>query len=243
MQFNLAFSLMKLYTDRFLHESEEVLRLQNQIFVNQDETIEFLISLASAHNSETGAHLLRTQKYIFTLVTRLIAIGCYSEELNELTIENLCRAAPLHDIGKVVIPNSILNKNGKLSDDEWRIMKTHTEIGSSILIASKCKSVSQNRVLEIASEMAGCHHEKWDGTGYPAMLSGKSIPLAARIMSIVDTYDALVTVRPYKEAWTHEDALQEIIENTGKSFDPAIIEAFVLENEIFKSIANEHHDL
>jgi response regulator RpfG family c-di-GMP phosphodiesterase len=122
-------------------------------------------------------------------------------------------------------------------------MKTHTQIGSNILISSKSKSVYQNRVFEIASDMAGCHHEKWDGTGYPAMLSGKSIPLAARIMSIVDTYDALVSVRPYKEAWTHEDALQEIIENTGKSFDPAIIEAFVLESEIFKSIANEYRDL
>jgi diguanylate cyclase (GGDEF)-like protein/PAS domain S-box-containing protein len=230
-------------TDRFLHESEEVLRLQNQIFTNQDETIELLISLASAHNSETGSHLLRTQKYIFTLATRLIAMGYYSEELNKLTIENLCRAAPLHDIGKIAIPDSILNKKSKLSHDEWQIMKTHTQIGSNILISSKSKSVYQNRVFEIASDMAGCHHEKWDGTGYPAMLSGKSIPLAARIMSIVDTYDALVSVRPYKEAWTHEDALQEIIENTGKSFDPAIIEAFVLESEIFKSIANEYRDL
>jgi diguanylate cyclase (GGDEF)-like protein/PAS domain S-box-containing protein len=230
-------------TDRFLHESEEVLRLQNQIYTNQDETIELLISLASAHNSETGSHLLRTQKYIFTLATRLIAMGYYSEELNKLTIENLCRAAPLHDIGKIAIPDSILNKKSKLSHDEWQIMKTHTQIGSNILISSKSKSVYQNRVFEIASDMAGCHHEKWDGTGYPAMLSGKSIPLAARIMSIVDTYDALVSVRPYKEAWTHEDALQEIIENTGKSFDPAIIEAFVLESEIFKSIANEYRDL
>ena len=230
-------------TDRFLHESEEVLRLQNQIFANHDESIELLISLASAHDSEIGAHLLRTQKYMFPLVTRLIAMGCYSEELNELTIENLCQAAPLHDIGKVAIPDSILNKNGKLSDDEWQMMKTHTEIGSNILISYKRKSAHHNSALEIASDMARCHHEKWDGTGYPAMLSGKSIPLAARIMSIVDTYDALVTVRPYKEAWTHEDALQEIIENTGKSFDPAIIEAFVLENEIFKSIANEYHDL
>lgn len=230
-------------TDRFLHESEEVLRLQNQIFTNQDETIELLISLASAHNSETGSHLLRTQKYIFTLATRLIAMGYYSEELNKLTIENLCRAAPLHDVGKIAIPDSILNKKSKLSHDEWQIMKTHTQIGSNILISSKSKSVYENRVFEIASDMAGCHHEKWDGTGYPAMLSGKSIPLAARIMSIVDTYDALVSVRPYKEAWTHEDALQEIIENTGKSFDPAIIEAFVLESEIFKSIANEYRDL
>ena len=229
--------------DRFLHESEEVLRLQNQIFVNQDETIELLISLASAHNSETGAHLLRTQRYIFTLATRLIAMGYYSEELNKLTIENLCRAAPLHDIGKIAIPDSILNKSSKLSDEEWQIMKTHTEIGSNILISSKSKSVSQNRVLEIASDMAGCHHEKWDGTGYPAMLSGKSIPLAARIMSIVDTYDALVSVRPYKEAWTHEDALQEIIENNGKSFDPAIIEALVLESETFKSITNEYRNI
>jgi HD-GYP domain-containing protein (c-di-GMP phosphodiesterase class II) len=170
-------------------------------------------------------------------------MGCYSEELNKLTIENLCRAAPLHDIGKVAIPDSILNKNGKLSDDEWQMMKTHTEIGSNILISYKRKSAHHNSALEIASDMARCHHEKWDGTGYPAMLSGKSIPLAARIMSIVDTYDALVTVRPYKEAWTHEDALQEIIENNGKSFDPAIIEALVLESETFKSITNEYRNI
>jgi len=233
----------EIYTDRCLNESEEVLTLQNQIFANQDESTELLISLAFAHNGETGAHLLRTQKYIFPLVTRLIAMGCYSEELNKLTIENLCRAAPLHDIGKVAIPDSILNKNGKLSDDEWQMMKTHTEIGSNILISYKRKSAHHNSALEIASDMARCHHEKWDGTGYPAMLSGKSIPLAARIMSIVDTYDALVTVRPYKEAWTHEDALQEIIENNGKSFDPAIIEALVLESETFKSITNEYRNI
>jgi response regulator RpfG family c-di-GMP phosphodiesterase len=200
-----------------------------------------LIALAATRDNETGAHLLRTQKYIFTLVTRLLDMGCYSEQLKDLSIELLCRAAPLHDIGKVAIPDSILKKSGKLSDDEWQIMKTHAEIGSNILISSKGKSVFRNRVLEIAADMAGCHHEKWDGTGYPAMLSGESIPLAARIMSIVDTYDALVSVRPYKDAWTHEDALQEIIKSKGVSFDPAIIEALVLENEKFKSIAEKYH--
>jgi putative two-component system response regulator len=122
-------------------------------------------------------------------------------------------------------------------------MKTHAEIGSNILISSKSESIFRNRVLEIAAQMAGCHHEKWDGTGYPAMLSGESIPLAARIMSVVDTYDALVTVRPYKGAWTHEDALQEIVKNKGISFDPLIIEALVLESEKFNSIAIEYRNV
>jgi len=226
-----------------LLKSEELNRLQNQIFASQDETIELLVALASTRDDETGAHLLRTQKYIFALVTRLLAVGSYSEQLQDLTIENLCRAAPLHDIGKVAIPDSILKKSGKLSDDEWQIMKTHAEIGSNILLSSKSRNIFRNRVLEIAADMAGYHHEKWDGTGYPAMLSGESIPLAARIMSVVDTYDALVTVRPYKGAWTHEDALQEIIKNKGASFDPLIIEALVLESEEFNSIANESHHI
>ena len=226
-----------------LLKSEELNRLQNQIFASQDETIELLVALASTRDDETGAHLFRTQKYIFALVTRLLAVGSYSEQLQDLTIENLCRAAPLHDIGKVAIPDFILKKSGKLSDDEWQIMKTHAEIGSNILLSSKSRNIFRNRVLEIAADMAGCHHEKWDGTGYPAMLSGESIPLAARIMSVVDTYDALVTVRPYKGAWTHEDALQEIIKNKGASFDPLIIEALVLESEEFNSIANESHHI
>jgi diguanylate cyclase (GGDEF)-like protein len=233
----------EIFNDRHSPESEELNTLQNQIYATQDENIELLIALATTRDSETGAHLLRTQKYIFTLVTRLLDMGCYSEQLKDLSIENLCRAAPLHDIGKVAIPDSILKKSGKLSDDEWQIMKTHAEIGSNILISSKSKGIFRNRVLEIAADMAGCHHEKWDGTGYPAMLSGESIPLAARIMSIVDTYDALVSVRPYKGAWTHEDALQEIIKNKGVSFDPAIIEALVLENKKFKSIAEKYHDV
>jgi response regulator RpfG family c-di-GMP phosphodiesterase len=202
-----------------------------------------LVALASTRDDETGTHLLRTQKYIFALVTRLLAVGSYSEQLQDLTIEDLCRAAPLHDIGKVAIPDSILKKSGKLSDDEWQIMKTHAEIGSNILLSSKSRNIFRNRVLEIAADMAGCHHEKWDGTGYPAMLSGESIPLAARIMSVVDTYDALVTVRSYEGAWTHEDALQEIIKNKGASFDPLIIEALILESEEFNSIANESHHI
>ena len=221
---------------------ENLLKLKKEIFASQDETISLLVALASFLDDETGAHLIQTQKYILALATRLILMGKYTDQLDAFTIENLCQAAPLHDIGKVAIPDSILRKQNRLTEAEWTIMMTHAAIGARILTSYKGGIEYQNKVIKIASEIAGNHHEKWNGTGYPAGLSGESIPLVARIMSLADMYDALVSERPYKKAWTHEKASAEIIKNKGIAFDPVIVEAFVLEQDHFKEIANKYFD-
>ena len=199
--------------------------------------LSILNSLALARDDETGHHILRTQKYVHVLAIRLKSIGFYGAQLEEAYVDILYKAAPLHDIGKVGIPDQILNKPGRLTVEERNIMMTHAAMGASILEVAKDKIENTNDVLSVASTIAESHHEKWDGTGYPAGLKGNAIPLSARIMALADVYDALTAVRPYKKAWTHEDASEEIIRNSGIAFDPAVVEAFISEKSYFKEVA------
>ena len=203
----------------------------------EDNMLSILNSLALARDDETGHHILRTQKYVHVLAIRLKQIGFYGAQLEEVYLDILYKAAPLHDIGKVGIPDQILNKPGRLTVEERNIMMTHAAMGASILEVAKDKIGNANNVLSVASTMAESHHEKWDGTGYPAGLKGNAIPLSARIMALADVYDALTAVRPYKKAWTHEDASEEIIRNSGIAFDPAVVEAFISEKSYFKRVA------
>ena len=203
----------------------------------EDNMLSILNSLALARDDETGHHILRTQKYVHVLAIRLKQIGFYGAQLEEVYLDILYKAAPLHDIGKVGIPDQILNKPGRLTVEERNIMMTHAAMGASILEVAKDKIGNANDVLSVASTMAESHHEKWDGTGYPAGLKGNAIPLSARIMALADVYDALTAVRPYKKAWTHEDASEEIIRNSGIAFDPAVVEAFISEKSYFKRVA------
>jgi len=203
----------------------------------EDNMLSILNSLALARDDETGHHNLRTQKYVHVLAIRLKQIGFYGAQLEEVYLDILYKAAPLHDIGKVGIPDQILNKPGRLTVEERNIMMTHAAMGASILEVAKDKIGNANDVLSVASTMAESHHEKWDGTGYPAGLKGNAIPLSARIMALADVYDALTAVRPYKKAWTHEDASEEIIRNSGIAFDPAVVEAFISEKSYFKRVA------
>jgi len=203
----------------------------------EDNILSILNSLALARDNETGHHILRTQKYVHALAIRLKSIGFYGAQLEEAYVDILYKAAPLHDIGKVGIPDQILNKPGRLTVEERNIMMTHAAMGASILEVAKDKIENTNDVLSVASTIAESHHEKWDGTGYPAGLKGNAIPLSARIMALADVYDALTSVRPYKKAWTHEDASEEIIRNSGIAFDPAVVEAFISEKSYFKEVA------
>ena len=203
----------------------------------EDNMLSILNSLALTRDDETGHHILRTQKYVHVLAIRLKQIGFYGAQLEEVYVDILYKAAPLHDIGKVGIPDQILNKPGRLTVEERNIMMTHAAMGASILEVAKDKIGNANDVLSVASTMAESHHEKWDGTGYPAGLKGNAIPLSARIMALADVYDALTAVRPYKKAWTHEDASEEIIRNSGIAFDPAVVEAFISEKSYFKRVA------
>ena len=200
-----------------------------------------LKALSLARDNETGNHVIRTQHYVKVIATQLLVMGKYSDEITEKKIDLLFRAAPLHDIGKIGIPDSILLKSHKLDEEEWATMKTHTTIGESVLSASNLKFEYKKTVISTAIEIAGGHHENWDGTGYPRGLVGNAIPLAARIMSIADVYDALISKRVYKEQWTHDQAVQEIISMRGTKFDPVIVDAFIAALDSIHEIAQQYH--
>lgn len=192
----------------------------------QHATILAMARLSEQRDNETGQHLERVSSYCKLIAEGLRADGHFVDEIDDEWIEDLVRSAPLHDIGKVGIPDSILLKPGTLTPEEWVIMKTHTEIGGTTLDAVIQQSSAQG-FLRMGRDIALGHHERWDGSGYPAGLEGDEIPLVARIVALADVYDALTTVRPYKAAWTHEEALAWIEEGRGKHFDPRIVDAFV----------------
>jgi HD-GYP domain-containing protein (c-di-GMP phosphodiesterase class II) len=152
------------------------------------------------------------------------------------------KAAPLHDIGKVGIPDRILLKNGPFTDEEWAIMKTHALIGESVLSSANTTHEGGSEVIARAIKIAGGHHEKWDGTGYPRGLAGEDIPLEARVMSLADMYDALLSERPYKKAWSHQEAVKEIITRRNTQFDPLVVDAFIAEQNVFKDISTALKD-
>jgi response regulator RpfG family c-di-GMP phosphodiesterase len=201
-----------------------------------------LNALSMVRDNETGNHILRTKNYVRALAERLRVSGAYPGQLSKKGIEDIVKAAPLHDIGKVGIPDTILQKPGPLTEDEWQIMKTHAALGQDVLTAAKLKDAKHTNVLDAAIKIAGCHHENWDGSGYPKGLKGEEIPLAARLMSLADTYDALISERVYKKKWTHDEACAEILSLKGKRFDPLIVEAFMQEKDHFVEISQMYSD-
>lgn len=208
----------------------------------EDALLSSLTTLASKRDNETGNHIIRTSNYVRVIALRLREMGYHSEYLSDSRIKDLYRAAPLHDIGKVGIPDAILKKPGRLTPEEWEVMKTHALIGESILVTVKEKFSDLPSFLQHAIEISGGHHERWDGTGYPRALLGDEIPLAARIMAVADVYDALVSRRVYKEPWTHEDACVEILKLSGTQFDPKIVDAVILERDAMRKIQEAHQD-
>ncbi|WP_353433041.1 HD domain-containing phosphohydrolase [Polynucleobacter sp. MWH-UH23A] len=201
-----------------------------------------LIALASKRDNETGNHIVRTANYVKIIALRLRAMGHYVDFLTDSRIQDFYRAAPLHDIGKVGIPDSILKNPGSLNADEREIMKTHASIGESILLTVKEKFSHSPGFLDHAIEISGGHHERWDGKGYPRGLRGSDIPLAARIMTVADVYDALVSRRIYKEPWAHFDACEEIAKLSGTKFEPIIVEALMQEKEALDRIQATYQD-
>ena len=208
----------------------------------QDITIYAMATLAETRDNETGNHIRRTQNYVVALATKLADKPKYAVQLPRQDIELLYKSAPLHDIGKIGIPDRILLKPGRLTPEEFDIMKTHAAIGrDSILAAEKLVSMPDS-FLRFAKEIAGSHHEKWDGSGYPEGLAGEAIPLSARLMALADVYDALISKRVYKEAFSHEMARDIILKGRGTHFDPAVIEAFVALEQDFIDIAKRYSD-
>lgn len=201
-----------------------------------------LQSIAIHHDVETGKHALRTQHYSKILALRLREMGHYLNQLSDLDIDLIYRAAVFHDIGKSEISAHVFNKAGPLTIAEMVIMKTHTTIGEAILIAAKENLITQEDLLNKAIEMAVAHHECWDGSGYPRGLKGEDIPLSARIITVIDVYDALLNSRTYKKNWTHEQAVAEINLHKGICFEPIITDAFMLEEGNFKILAQAYQD-
>ncbi|HDY7979607.1 response regulator [Vibrio vulnificus] len=213
----------------------------------QDATIGAMASLAETRDNETGNHIRRTQHYIRLLGEQLIREGLFLDQLNESTLAVLYKSAPLHDIGKVGIPDEVLLKPGKLTDEEFEIMKSHTELGKLVIETVEESIDFQCDFLMYAKEIAYSHQEKWDGSGYPQKIKGEAIPLSARMMAIADVYDALISHRVYKPAFSHEKAVSIISEGKGSHFDPRIVDSFMNIHEQFRDVAarfsdDEHHD-
>ncbi len=208
----------------------------------QEATIESLGTLAECREPEGGGHIRRTRMYVGRLARRLVETGQYCPPLDEDLIAQYCKSAPLHDLGKIGIPDQVLRKEGPLTTEEFEIMKTHTMVGHASIAAAE-KRLGSDSFLRFASDIAHCHHERWDGTGYPQGLSGEDIPLCARLMAIADVYDALVSRRAYKSPYPHSTAVEIMAENRGTAFDPIMIDAFLEVREDFRSIALENADL
>jgi len=208
-------------------KTESVLEMQNALLKTMAELVE-------CRDDITGGHIERTQRGIKILLEEIKDNGVYREETKGWDVKLLLQSSQLHDVGKISISDNILKKPGKLTDEEFNEMKKHAGFGEEII--KKIETLTkESDFLNYAKIFAASHHEKWDGSGYPRGLKGNSIPLLGRIMAIADVYDALTSVRPYKKAFSHEEAVRIIIEGGGIQFDPALVEVFISAAEQFKN--------
>jgi putative two-component system response regulator len=215
----------------------EVERRMRENLIIQDVAMIALGSLAETRDNETGSHVRRTQNYVRVLAERLATASRFEEELSGGIAELIIKSAPLHDIGKVGIPDSILLKPGPLTGSEFDVMKTHTTLGHEAIVRAETTVINGHSFLRFAGEIAYSHHEKWNGSGYPRGLAGEAIPLAGRLMAVADVYDALTNKRVYKDAMTHERSTEIIRDGSGTHFDPTVVEAFLSRESAFLEIA------
>ena len=228
--------------DKAKYLEQEVARRTEEVMAIQDVTILALASLAETRDSDTGNHLRRTQYYVRALALQLKTHPRFAQFLTDAHIERLFKSAPLHDIGKVGIPDRILLKPGHFDDQEMQIMKTHAMLGRDAISHAEKSLGTQLEFLSMAKEIALSHQENWDGSGYPEGLCGDAIPISARLMAVADVYDALISRRVYKEAMTHEQAVNIIAEGRGTHFDPDLVDAFMQINDEFRAIAERFAD-
>ncbi len=246
--------LARVQTHLKIKEAQDFLTIQNSILgkmvkqrtlelaQTQQATIVAMGALAEFRDPETGNHLRRTQLYVKQLALELAKQPDYSEYLTEDRVDVLFKSAPLHDIGKVGIPDHILLKPGKLTTKEFQAMKEHTLLGRNAIRETQNQMDNPNSFLVMSEQIAASHHEKWDGTGYPNGLARIDIPLSARLMALADVYDALVSKRTYKSAFTHEKAVQIITESSGTHFDPEIVRIFLKISDEFADILKTFSD-
>jgi putative two-component system response regulator len=224
---------LKTYSD---HLEREVAARTRELEAIQDVTILTLASLAETRDNETGKHIIRTKAYIKVLAEQAAALPRYRDALDAAMIATIHKSAPLHDIGKVGIPDHILLKPGRLEGEDLQTMRTHAAIGARMLGNHPAP------IMQMACRIAACHHEKWDGSGYPAGLRGNEIPIEARIVAICDVFDALTSARPYKHAWPVNDALAYIREQAGQHFDPDLVARFLGIVPEILAIRSRHED-
>jgi putative two-component system response regulator len=223
-------------------EAEVERRMEENLLI-QDVSIRALAHLAEIRDLETGNHLRRTQGYVQVLAMHLKSHPRFSNFLTPRNIQLLLKSAPLHDIGKVGIPDHILLKPGKLTPEEHEIMKTHSQMGYFALEQAEKDAERPIDFLAIAKDIALCHHEKWDGSGYPAGLAGDAIPIPARLMALADVFDAIIFQRAYKPPLPFEQALAFIKEKRGSHFDPDVVDAFLACLDEFQSIAKQNAEV
>lgn len=218
-----------------LRDSNQRLQeIQNKIIVSFADMVE-------SRDDFTGQHVKRTSEYLRILVKYLAEMPEYAKILTPEMQDRMCKAAPLHDIGKIKISDVVLNKPGRLTEDEFEVIKTHTLSGGEI-IEKTLTDIESDSYLKVAREMALYHHEKWDGSGYPYHLSGEEIPLCARIMAVVDVFDALTSKRVYKEAFPAEKAFRILEESSGTHFDPKIVGTFLAHKEEVRQVLTKYQD-
>lgn len=221
---------------------EKVKERTHQLSNLQDATIVALGALAESRDPETGNHIRRTQTYVQALAKALAKTDKYRDVLQPEIITAMYKSAPLHDIGKVGVRDDILLKPGRLTDEEFEEMKKHTVYGRDAIAAAERALGSADNFLTFAKEIAYSHQEKWDGSGYPLGLAGEDIPLSARIMALADVYDALISKRVYKPAFSHEKAVEIISEGSGSHFEPLLVEIFLTIAEDFRAISHRYLD-
>ena len=249
-----AIVLARIRTHLTLKASADFLRDQNAFLVREvslrtreitaieDVTIMAMASLAETRDVDTGNHIRRTQRYVRALARQLSTHPRFASFLDNHTIGLLFKSAPLHDIGKVGIPDRILLKPGKLTADEFEVMKTHTTLGRDAIEHAEQMLGAEVAFLKIAKEIAYSHQEKWDGSGYPLGLQGDAIPISARLMALADVYDALISRRIYKEPISHDAAVNIIAMTSGRHFDPDVVVAFLAIQDTFQAIALTYTD-
>jgi len=229
--------------DRNAHLDRELERRRREAERLRETTLFLMLGLAEFRDNETANHIRRTEEYVRTLGTWYAARPGAPAGLTPETIDELAKAAPLHDIGKVAIRDAILLKDGPLSAEEWVEMKTHTVRGAELLQKAIDRlDHDAGPMLRFAKQIAHHHHERWDGSGYPDGLAGEAIPLAARLMAVADVYDALTTTRPYKPAWDHAAAMDCIVEGAGRHFDPVLVDGLRACEAAFVEIATQYKD-
>lgn len=233
----------------------EVARRMSENLLIQDLSLGLIAELTETRDADTGNHILRTQAYVGILARRLQSHPGHAAELDDVSLTRIVKASPLHDVGKIAIPDSILLKPGSLTAAEWEVMQTHARIGGDVIRraiektlhvtasgshAGKPESLA---FLEVAGIIAETHHERWDGSGYPDGLAGGDVPLPGRLMALADVYDALVTPRVYKDPWPLDKAAGLILEERGSHFDPDVVDAFAAARDEFEAVHVELADV